>query len=402
MRLLLMAMLVLVAAMGMGYVLQQDNGFVVFGAGPWVVQISFSLFVILLLLLVLLGYVLIRLLLNTLLVPRRYRRWRGQRRQRRAQEDLNRGLVALAEGRWRRAERLLAGSAGNSQVPMIHYLGAAQAAQAQAADDRRENYLRQAQETVPESDVAVGLAEVDLLLEQRQHEQALAVLRRLKQEHVGSELVLRRYYSVLLQLQDWAALLELMPELRRRGLLATEEADRIEQDAWASQIRQALDRDPENGLDAIWMRVPRPLRTQPAVLLAYAEEMLAAGRGAALEAPLRKALKQNWSPALVRCYGTLEGLDVNRQLAQVEAWRRQHGDDAILLQTLGRIASRAELWGQARGHLEAAIELQPEPENYRLLAEVLERMGEHDAAAACARQGLTRLSGQGMALQTVS
>ncbi len=402
MKLLLMAMLVLVAAMGMGYVLQQDNGFVVFGIGQWVVQISFSLFVILLLLLLLLGYFLIRLLLNTVLMPRRYRRWRGQRRLKRAQEDLNRGLVALAEGRWRRAERLLAGSAGNSQVPMIHYLGAAQAAQAQAAGDRRENYLRQAQQTVPESDVAVGLAEVEMLLEQHQHEQALAVLRRLRREHVGSELVLKRYYSVLLQLQEWDELLGLLPELRRRGLLAGEEADRIEQDAWIAQLREGAARDQEKGLDSIWMRVPKPLRLQPRVLLAYAEEMQAMGRGRELEAPLRKALKQHWSPPLARCYGALEGLDATKQLAQAETWRRQHGDDADLLQTLGRISMRAELWGQARGYLEAAIELRPEAESYRLLAEVLERMGEMEASAACARQGLARLSGQGRSLRVVS
>jgi hypothetical protein len=49
---------------------------------------------------------------------------------------------------------------------------------------------------------------------------------------------------------------------------------------------------------------------------------------------------------------------------------------------------RNALWGRARSYLEASINLQASPESYRLLADLLEQMGEPAAAALCYREGL--------------
>ncbi len=65
-----------------------------------------------------------------------------------------------------------------------------------------------------------------------------------------------------------------------------------------------------------------------------------------------------------------------------------HPEDPALLQTLGRLSYRAELWGKAREYLEAAVARQPSAVTQRLLAEAYERLGEPELARRARTQGL--------------
>ncbi|WP_399361225.1 heme biosynthesis HemY N-terminal domain-containing protein [Thiohalobacter thiocyanaticus] len=49
----------------------------------------------------------------------------------RARHSLNQGLLALSEGDWPRAEKLLVEHADDSESPLLNYLAAARAAQDQ-------------------------------------------------------------------------------------------------------------------------------------------------------------------------------------------------------------------------------------------------------------------------------
>jgi len=66
-----------------------------------------------------------------------------------------------------------------------------------------------------------------------------------------------------------------------------------------------------------------------------------------------------------------------------------HARDPILLLTLGRLSSRSNLWGKAKGYLEESIDVKPMPESYRELATLLEKQGEHVAANVYYQKGLT-------------
>jgi len=51
------------------------------------------------------------------------------------------------------------------------------------------------------------------------------------------------------------------------------------------------------------------------------------------------------------------------------------------------------LWGKARSYLDASIGITPRVDSYRELAELLELLGEDEAAMACYRDGLRLATG---------
>jgi HemY protein len=84
----------------------------------------------------------------------------------------------------------------------------------------------------------------------------------------------------------------------------------------------------------------------------------------------------------------------NRELEVVEGWLDEHQHNAWLLLALGKRCIGRSLWGKARNYLEASIAIEPLPENYLILARLLEEhMGDMDAAQEYYRQGLHLLAG---------
>ncbi len=103
---------------------------------------------------------------------------------------------------------------------------------------------------------------------------------------------------------------------------------------------------------------------------------------------LTAALKSNWRGPLVRLFGLVETSDTTKQLKKAEAWLKKHDDDPDLLLAAARLCLRNELWGKARSYLETVINLRPTPEAYQEYGNLLNQLGEADAAADAYRDGL--------------
>ncbi|MES9926703.1 MAG: heme biosynthesis HemY N-terminal domain-containing protein, partial [Candidatus Thiodiazotropha sp. 6PDIVS] len=176
MRTLIASFIALLGAVMLSLWVKQDNGYVLIGYGHWTIEGSLALFALAVVALFLLMYATIRSLTHVWSMPDRIAGWRQKRRVVRAQQALTRGLVELAEGRWKVAERHLTRFATQSETPLLNYLAAARAAQLQGEHERRDDYLHMAHESMPSADVAVGLTQAELQLAHQQYEQALATL----------------------------------------------------------------------------------------------------------------------------------------------------------------------------------------------------------------------------------
>lgn len=385
---LLLVLGALIASLYIGNFLVNDPGEVIISYSGQAVSITFAKFVILLLFLFLATYIVLRLLLRLLNSPKAWRRWRRGRRRGRARKALWRGLVDLAAGDWERAERSLIGHAADSDMALLHYLGAARAAQAQGAVERRDAYLRLAREVEPDARAAVGLSRAEMQLGQGQVEQARATLTELLEQEPGNRRALRLLYEILRQSEAWNDLMPLLPRLRRRQVLAEDELETI-----ARRAYQGLLEGPQSRAEEIWQQVPRRYRKDPGFLLSYCDALVREQRIGEAEALLRNYLDRHWDAALATRYGQLEPADPGAQLRRAEAWLASHGEQPALLVTLGRLCMRQQLWGKARGYFEQALEREPSPEVYALLVETLNQSGEPEAAGACAQAALARLSG---------
>ena len=111
-----------------------------------------------------------------------------------------------------------------------------------------------------------------------------------------------------------------------------------------------------------------------------------------VEKELAGILKRQWSGPLVTLFGTVQGKNATKQLAQAESWLGIHADDPDLLLTTARLCLRNELWGKARSYIETVISIRPTPEAYQEYGRLLNRLGEEDAAADAYRTGLGLVS----------
>ncbi|MEQ8664074.1 MAG: heme biosynthesis HemY N-terminal domain-containing protein, partial [Gammaproteobacteria bacterium] len=107
MRVLVVVLVALVAAVVAARYVAEDPGFIVIGYGGTVVRTTFAFFLVLLLLAFLALHGLVNLAQRVGRMRRRWRHWSEDHRRRRAHESLAGGLMAMASGEYARAERLL-------------------------------------------------------------------------------------------------------------------------------------------------------------------------------------------------------------------------------------------------------------------------------------------------------
>lgn len=388
MKILALIIIFVALAVATGMLLRDDPGYVFLGYGPWSVETSLAVFAVFLLLAFTLVYIAIRSLIGMLRMPRRYKQARSHRTKQRAARGLTQGLIDLAEGRWERAERLLVRDAPESETALLHYLGAARAAQQQGAHERRDAYLKRAIESNPQADIAVSLTQAELQLSHRQTERALASLSRLRNLAPKHDYVLRLLAKLYLDMEDWQHLLELLPELGRKNLFDEEQLRTMQLATWHGLLK-AGEKHTLEELQKRWDALPKQAREHEDLLHAYSERLIFFNAEQRAEPLLRAALNRRWSSKLARMYGLLHTEDAAKQLDFAEAWLKNHGRDPMLLLSLGRLCKRRSLWGKARIYLESSLGSSDLAETHLELAELLDSLGEKDSAMKHYQQGLT-------------
>jgi HemY protein len=396
MRLLIVGLLVLIAAVAFALSAHQDSGHVIIAYGDWTVESSLVLFIAGLIILFIAFYYSLRVWSGILSMPRRMRRWRRQRRMGKVRVAYIRGMTALNEGQWATAEKWLIKRIRDSDAPALHYLAAAQAAEAQGSLVRRDSYLRTALAQQPKADVAIGLAQADYYLKHRQADEARTVLTRLRVAQPKHAATLERLMKSYIALEDWEGLLQLMPELERRQVITVGKSEELQRAAYRALFAQAALNKDTAYLRRLWERSPRYVRRNEDVLFEYARALGSVDpqAGEQLDLLLSEAIHRRWSDALVYAYGLIPPGNLSSQLTYAERWLKHHADNAVLLLTLGRLSVRNQLWGKGRSYLEASLAIEPQAETYRELGALLERLKKPEAALECYRKALSSIPGK--------
>ena len=397
MRLLFTAIIVLVVTVIIAVAARDDPGYLVINYRDWVVETSVILAVLVVAAAFVAIYLMLRLFINTRLVPQRLQRWQQQRRNERASVSLTNGLLELAKGDWARAEKALTRSVGHSQTPLLNYLAAARAAQKQGNEERRDHYLQQAHKVMPGAELAIGLTQAELQLKQGQVEQALATLTHLRQQAPKHATVLKLLLRLYVELHDWEHVLELLPIIVKRKIIERDKAEELEIMAQSALLNSAAVDSQVRTLHEAWQRTSKAMQHNPTVLQAYAQGLIRHGQGTEVEDLLNHALNRNWDDRLVRLYGQLQGADIGRQIRYAEGWLNHHRHDAVLLLTLGRLCLHNRLWAQARQYLEASLALDMQAETCTELAQLMEEQGDSAQALNYYRQAM-QLTGTGLSL----
>ena len=389
MKIGIIIVLALFASAFAAHFLLSDPGYVVINFRGYLVEMSVPVLVLLTAAL----FGLIWLVRKIILAPRRIGEAAGRYRSARSGQKMTRGMIEVAEGNFARGERMLARAASTSDSPLFNYLQAARAAHLQGRDERRDDWLKLAYQEVPEAANAVLLTQAEFQLDQGQHEQALATLRRLDENSKDHGHALALMGRLYFQLEDWTALRDILPRVRKHAQVKPETLATWTVRIHKEQIDHAADGD---AVAAVWKDVPKPQKSDISLLEAYYQGLMRSGLHEKAEKELASALKSNWRGPLVRLFGLVEGADASKQLKKAEGWLSDHSEDPDLLLTAARLCLRNELWGKARSYLETVISLRPNPEVYQEYGALLNQMGEADAAADAYRDGLGMVAGNNL------
>jgi HemY protein len=387
------AAIVALALVGGGllaHLLLSDPGYVAVRVGRSLFETTLPVFVLLL------GglYALARGLERAFASRRRLAGLRAERRRRRAREDTQRGLLELAAGQWKAAEELLTRTASDADSPAANYLVAARAADLLDALERRDQWLGRAQEESPEARTAALITLAEMQMRRGQDETALQTLDRLDASGDLNSRGLELMARLCQQLGRTERLRALLPRLKESGALPQAQIDELVALVRLEDVRAAGERADAAGLDRAWSDLPRAVRRLPQSVATFARAAMACGDHPGAERLLRELIEQSPDAAALRLYGDLVLEDPLAPLERAEGWLRQRPEDPELLATCARLCLRAELFGKARSYLEASLARRPNAENALILADLLEQMGEREAAVRCLRDSVTRSVGR--------
>lgn len=392
-KLLLLALLALLLGVGVVALIENHPGYVLIAYGHYTVETSLWVGIVLLALLTLVVYAIFSLLRRLFSGQKSLAGWLGQRRSRRASRLTHRGLINFIEGNWEPARRQLLRGADHSEVPLLNYLVAARASFQLGEHDRMREYLGAAEQSDSAAGIAVELTQAELKLRGKQYEQAVATLERARRNAGKHPHVLKLLSAAYLGLEDWDALLKLLPELHKHKVLPEDELLQLERQVYTRLLQASVAEDAAAGdgsaqLHKRWQAMPGSLRQDGAMLQLYVGLLIREGDHAGADRIIQRALKQDWDSELARLYGYVELDNPGRQLAHAESWLAAHPRDPQLLLCLGRLACRHQLWGKARDFFEASYRQRRSPEVCAELGRLLSALGDEKASAAHFREGL--------------
>jgi len=295
--------------------------------------------------LVLLAWLLLAAAWYVLRLP--FRTW-GRYRKRRGRARLLEGLRALQGGHWSRGERLLAAAGEDGEAGPIALAAAVRAADGRGDEAAARGWLRALAERDP---TAHALLQAERLLERGLPVDAINALDVAAAQPLPPRGLLLRARALAMIGRAGEAY-GLLGALRQQAALPEQDLARLEVELAAQSLREATD---ANVLAERWEATAKPLRTEPAVVAAYA------GRAAALrwnDAALRHldhALDTRWDEDLAALYGRLPIGHVDSRRASGQRWLQAHPASPALLLTLARLARQQGQWAQAQEFLHRAL-----------------------------------------------
>ncbi len=357
-----------------------QTNFLVFGAA-----LLSSLFA---LLLIHRGYLILKSLYNYVF------KQRAQRQHIKANSLLKQALIEYDEGRYDEAEKNSLSHVSHCDNPLLAYLTAARAAQHQGAPDRRDNYLRKALENSPDAEIAIGITQARLQLQQGQREQALATLQQLHGISPYHAFVLKLLADTYLQLEDWDALQELLPLLQKHSQLSAELLRHYEVSVCRGHLLTITGKGDSSALNTYWQEMPKHLVKIPELIEHYSRCLITLNETVLAEEKLRQFIDKEWHDSTIELYSELDLSVDNKTLEVLESWLNENQNNPYLLLSLGKACQNLALWGKSRNYFEASISVKALPESYLRLARLLEeKMDAPEAAAEYYRQGLHLLVG---------
>ncbi len=389
MRILIIFFVLLISVV-LGVQLSHDPGYLLISINHWSLETTLWVAAMALIITFILLHSLFLLASAIAKSPKTFRQWQAKRRVLKAQAQTRKGMIEFSEGYWSQARLHLIEALPNTESPLLNYLTAAKAAQEMGNSQLRDNYLREAEQAIPDAKIAVELTQAQLQLENHQWEQALATLQHLKTLAPRHPYVLKLLMHLYHELKDWPQLLALLPELRKSQSLSRKAYDKLQQQTYLAAFSDIAKYNQPEAMTKLINHLPKNLRQNPEIMAVYCEFLLKQHEYIKAEAIIRNCLRKQYNEELINLYGQFKAND--KQLAFAESLLKTQPNSAPLCLCLGRLSLHSNLWGKAKIYFEKSINLVANPTAYEELGKLQERLNDQAGACQSYRRGLELIS----------
>ncbi|PID61286.1 MAG: hypothetical protein CR974_04320 [Gammaproteobacteria bacterium] len=388
------AIIILAIVVGLVYLatlLSKYPGYVEIGLQSGSFQMPIWYFLLALLVVIGVSLVAVKIIWTIVRLPSISKRFGKNRRVAKANHLLQKGMLAMGKGQWRRAEKLLAKGARLShkgqQDAGLFLSIAAQAAQNQGDSKRRDHYLLEARQLAAEGadTFTAALAEAELHLEASEPKQALAILKEHQTLHYANERLLNLESRAYQQLGEHSEVWRLLKNLKKSFPdRASYQARQVEV---AKDLFAALN-SPIDSIETVWAELPKSEKQDDTVILAYVSALINQNEKEKAEAVLAKEIRATYADPLIHAYTQLEVGSSRERLDKLTGWLRSRPDNAYLNYGAAKLAFQSEDLEKAKTFAERSVKAQPLPEALALLGKIYEALGQENNALQAYRTSL--------------
>ncbi|HEY0523298.1 MAG TPA: heme biosynthesis HemY N-terminal domain-containing protein [Stellaceae bacterium] len=354
----------------------------------WRVDTSLAILVLAVVALTLVVGIVFRLLRAIVFGPRALVRARRERRRRRGYRALTQGMVAVAAGDAEEAQRFARRADVLLAEPPLTLLLSAQAAQLNGDEHAARKYFT-AMLKRPETEFLGLRGLLNLAMRDRDEAAALRLVERAHELRPRTPWVLTSLFELQTRKGRWAAAQGTLAEaVKRRAIEAAPGRQHRAAVLYERSVTAEADGLPRDAL--IYAEEAQAAAPDFApVVCRYATLLHRDGRTKKAAKAIERSWRQAPHPQLATCYADLyrneQPLERLKRIERLASLRPDHPESHVALATA---SLAAQLWGEARRHLELAVGSgEPTARICRLMAEIAE--AEHQDGAA-ARDWLAR------------
>lgn len=391
MRIFLWVIALFATAIGLAVVARFNPGNVVFFYPPYRVDLSLNFFILLSILLFFIIYAVLKTIRVAQRMPGRVAAYRREKQERKGNQALRDALKAYFEGRFGHAEKAAMRATESPDNAGLAALIGARAAHRMQQTERRDTWLATVEENQALKTARLMTA-IELLVDERQPELALNVVKELNASGTRHIHALRMALKANERAHNWPEVLRLVRTLDKNNALHPALSKRLREMAY-----QDLLKAPSNDAESVrnvWWSIPAEDRIKAFIAAHAAAAFTQHGLQDDARAIVEKALAAEWDDRLLRAYRAAaadEGTPaLLAQIERCEEWSKKYPTDPELALTLGTLCLRQNLWGKAQRQLEQALSHASGPrmlqEVHLKLAQLHEALSHTEEAASHYRQ----------------
>tara|TARA_B100001093_G_scaffold515373_1_gene591564 strand:- start:1544 stop:2728 length:1185 start_codon:yes stop_codon:yes gene_type:complete len=382
MKKLLLGFILLIIAIGLGYSIQQDPGYLIIYYHHWSLSTSlWTAIISLLIILVLLHYA-FKLIHHFFSIHRHLGQWSHTRKHKKALNQFDKGVGHIMMLEWKSAISTFKHSIEHSPAPLINAYFLVFASSHMGDQALTDSILK---DTSKLSDIyllPLQLLKVQIQIKNHQWHDALNTLDYLFQKNPKNPAILSQYKPVLMHLEKWDRLEQLLPAIQKSSQFSKKTIEQLYNTAYSSQIA-SFNTSSDDTLQMIndyWKKIPKSSQKNPDVFHAYVKQLIKCKQDDKASELIEDFLSNNWQSSLTNTYGQIVTQNTHQRILTAEKWLSKYPGDATLLLCLGRLYCQEKIWASAHKYLQESLQLHPQKETLRELSLVAELTGKHQEA----------------------